>query len=215
MSGHRRDRAHPAEFFYDNLMMGVQLLHESWQAGVARFVGIGTVCAYPKITQVPFREDALWDGYPEETNARTGWPGRCCWFDRSPTASVRLQLHFSAARESVRPVGQFQSGIVARDAGADPQMLRSGRFRCTGDHRAGGRQSHARVPLQPRYHGSRGCVPGHAALRRATAEVRLTMVACCLEHLLPGGLRRDPRMFATIVLRRTAAAAPPGRPLLA
>src|SRR5690606_36982439 len=66
------NRAHPAEFYYDNLMMGAQLLHESWRAGVAKFVAIGTVCAYPKLTPVPFDEDALWDGYPEETNAPYG-----------------------------------------------------------------------------------------------------------------------------------------------
>jgi GDP-L-fucose synthase len=64
--------SHPAEYFYDNLMMGVQLLHESWKAGVEKFVGIGTVCAYPKFTPVPFREDDLWGGYPEETNAPYG-----------------------------------------------------------------------------------------------------------------------------------------------
>ena len=63
---------HPAEFFYDNLMMGVQLMHESWKKGVQKFVAIGTVCAYPKFTPVPFREDELWNGYPEETNAPYG-----------------------------------------------------------------------------------------------------------------------------------------------
>lgn len=66
------NRAHPAEFFYDNLMMGVQLLHESWRIGVEKFVAIGTVCAYPKYTPVPFSEEALWNGYPEETNAPYG-----------------------------------------------------------------------------------------------------------------------------------------------
>jgi GDP-L-fucose synthase len=66
------NRAHPAEFFYDNLMMGVQLIHESWKAGVEKFVAIGTVCAYPKFTPVPFREEDLWSGYPEETNAPYG-----------------------------------------------------------------------------------------------------------------------------------------------
>lgn len=63
---------HPAEFFYDNLMMGVQLIHESWKAGVSKFVTIGTVCAYPKFTPVPFKESDLWEGYPEETNAPYG-----------------------------------------------------------------------------------------------------------------------------------------------
>lgn len=66
------NRAHPADFFYDNLMMGVQLLHESWQSGVDKFIAIGTVCAYPKFTPVPFKEESLWDGYPEETNAPYG-----------------------------------------------------------------------------------------------------------------------------------------------
>ncbi len=62
----------PAEFFYDNLMMGTQLLHEAWKRGVEKFVAIGTVCAYPKFTPIPFREENLWDGYPEDTNAPYG-----------------------------------------------------------------------------------------------------------------------------------------------
>ncbi|MBN8620685.1 MAG: GDP-L-fucose synthase [Anaerolineae bacterium] len=66
------NRARPAEFFYDNLMMGTQLLHEAWKAGVQKFVTIGTVCAYPKFTPIPFHEESLWDGYPEETNAPYG-----------------------------------------------------------------------------------------------------------------------------------------------
>jgi len=63
---------HPAEYFYDNLMMGVPLMHRAWQAGVKKFVALGTVCAYPKFTPVPFKEDDLWNGYPEETNAPYG-----------------------------------------------------------------------------------------------------------------------------------------------
>jgi GDP-L-fucose synthase len=66
------NQARPAEFFYDNLLMGIQLLHESCRAGVSKFVSIGTVCAYPKVTPAPFHEDNLWDGYPEETNAPYG-----------------------------------------------------------------------------------------------------------------------------------------------
>jgi GDP-L-fucose synthase len=66
------NRERPAEFFYDNLMMGVHLLHEGWRHGLDKFVAIGTVCAYPKFTPVPFREDDLWNGYPEETNAPYG-----------------------------------------------------------------------------------------------------------------------------------------------
>jgi GDP-L-fucose synthase len=66
------NREHPADFFYDNLMMGVQLMHESWKAGIDKFVALGTVCAYPKYTPIPFKEDDLWIGYPEETNAPYG-----------------------------------------------------------------------------------------------------------------------------------------------
>ena len=66
------NREHPAEFFYDNLMMGVELMHQAYKNGVGKFVALGTVCAYPKFTQVPFKEDDLWNGYPEETNAPYG-----------------------------------------------------------------------------------------------------------------------------------------------
>lgn len=66
------NREHPAEFFYDNLMMGVQLIHEAWKRKIEKVVAIGTVCAYPKFTPVPFREEDIWNGYPEETNAPYG-----------------------------------------------------------------------------------------------------------------------------------------------
>ena len=66
------NRANPGLFFYENLMMGVQLMEEARLAGVSKFVAIGTVCAYPKFTPVPFREEELWNGYPEETNAPYG-----------------------------------------------------------------------------------------------------------------------------------------------
>lgn len=66
------NRERPAEFFYKNLMMGVPLMHEAWKAGVSKFVAIGTICAYPKFTPIPFKEEHLWDGYPEETNAPYG-----------------------------------------------------------------------------------------------------------------------------------------------
>ena len=66
------NRSRPAEFFYDNLMMGVQLMHHACQAGVGKFVSVGTVCSYPKFTPVPFKEEDLWQGYPEETNAPYG-----------------------------------------------------------------------------------------------------------------------------------------------
>jgi GDP-L-fucose synthase len=66
------NRRNPGRFLYDNLIMGVQLMEQARLMGVRRFVALGTVCAYPKFSRVPFREDELWDGYPEETNAPYG-----------------------------------------------------------------------------------------------------------------------------------------------
>ncbi|HWB01149.1 MAG TPA: GDP-L-fucose synthase [Pirellulales bacterium] len=66
------NRANPGQFFYDNAIMGIQLMEEARMAGVEKFVGLATVCSYPKFTPVPFREDDLWNGYPEETNAPYG-----------------------------------------------------------------------------------------------------------------------------------------------
>ncbi len=66
------NQANPATFFYDNLIMGVQVMDQARRFGVEKFVALGTVCAYPKFTPVPFTEENLWDGYPEETNAPYG-----------------------------------------------------------------------------------------------------------------------------------------------
>ncbi|MGA2323177.1 MAG: GDP-L-fucose synthase [Sedimentisphaerales bacterium] len=66
------NRQHPGKFFYENLMMGVQLIEQARLRNLEKFVAIGTVCSYPKFTPVPFKEDDLWNGYPEETNASYG-----------------------------------------------------------------------------------------------------------------------------------------------
>jgi len=66
------NRENPGRFFYDNLMMGAQLIEQARLAGIAKLVAVGTVCSYPKFAPVPFREDDLWNGYPEETNAPYG-----------------------------------------------------------------------------------------------------------------------------------------------
>lgn len=66
------NRENPGKFFYENLMMGVQLMEVGRQVGIEKFVAIGTICAYPKFTPVPFKEEDLWNGYPEETNAPYG-----------------------------------------------------------------------------------------------------------------------------------------------
>jgi GDP-L-fucose synthase len=66
------NRKNPGKYFYDNLMMGVMLIEESRRAGVDKIVSVGTICSYPKFTPVPFKEEDLWSGYPEETNAPYG-----------------------------------------------------------------------------------------------------------------------------------------------
>lgn len=66
------NRQHPGKFFYENLMMGVQLIEQARLRNIGKFVALGTICAYPKFTPVPFKEDDLWNGYPEETNAPYG-----------------------------------------------------------------------------------------------------------------------------------------------
>jgi len=66
------NRQHPGKFFYENLMMGVQLIEQARLRDIEKFVAIGTICAYPKFTPVPFKEEDLWNGYPEETNAPYG-----------------------------------------------------------------------------------------------------------------------------------------------
>jgi GDP-L-fucose synthase len=66
------NRENPGALFYDNIMMGVQLIHEGYLHRIDKFVALGTICAYPKFTPVPFKEDDLWNGYPEETNAPYG-----------------------------------------------------------------------------------------------------------------------------------------------
>jgi len=66
------NRENPATFFYDNLIMGIQLMEQARLTGIEKFVALGTICAYPKYTKVPFKEEDLWNGYPEETNAPYG-----------------------------------------------------------------------------------------------------------------------------------------------
>lgn len=66
------NRENPGKFFYDNLIMGVQMMEQARLFGVEKFVALGTICSYPKFTPIPFKEDSLWNGYPEETNAPYG-----------------------------------------------------------------------------------------------------------------------------------------------
>jgi GDP-L-fucose synthase len=99
------NRARPADFFYENALMGIQLLHESWEAGVEKFVATGTICAYPKHTLVPFKEADLWKGYPEETNAPYGIAKKLLSVQ---AAAYREQYGFNAV--VVYPVNLYGPG---------------------------------------------------------------------------------------------------------
>ncbi|MCX5804383.1 MAG: NAD-dependent epimerase/dehydratase family protein, partial [Proteobacteria bacterium] len=66
------NQENPASLFYENAIMGIQLMHEAYLRGIEKFVALGTICAYPKFTLIPFKEENLWNGYPEETNAPYG-----------------------------------------------------------------------------------------------------------------------------------------------
>ena len=117
------NREHPAEFFYDNLMMGVPLMHESWRAGVSKFVALGTVCAYPKFTPTPFKEDDLWNGYPEETNAPYGLAKKMLLV-QSQTYREQYGWNsiFLLPVNLYGPRDNFDPEQLARDPRADPQV---------------------------------------------------------------------------------------------
>src|SRR5437899_1365183 len=126
------NRERPGEFFYDNLIMGAQLMEIARQRQIEKFVAIGTVCAYPKHTPVPFREDELWNGYPEETNAPYGLAKKMLLVQGQ---AYRQQYGFDAIH--LIPVNLYGPGdnfdplsshvipalikkcVDARDAGAD------------------------------------------------------------------------------------------------
>jgi hypothetical protein len=100
---------------YDNLVMGTMLMEHARRARVEKFVGIGTICSYPKYAKVPFSEDALWDGYPEETNAPYGLAKKMLLVQgQGLPAAVRVQRDPSSARQPVRPLRQLRSRVVAR-----------------------------------------------------------------------------------------------------
>ena len=92
------NREQPGRFFYENALMGIELLEACRVAGVPKVVVADTVCAYPKHTPVPFQEADLWDGYPEETNAPTARPRSCCWSRPRPTATSTAGTRWTCCR---------------------------------------------------------------------------------------------------------------------
>jgi GDP-L-fucose synthase len=126
------NQANPAAFFYANAMMGIQVIHEAWRAGVGKCVVMGTICAYPKVVPVPFREDDLWAGYPEETNAPYGVAKRMLLVQAQayrrqygfnaifvmPTNLYGPRDHFEPERSHVIPALMAKC-LDARDRGED------------------------------------------------------------------------------------------------
>ena len=112
------NRARPGDFFYDNLLMGVQLIEAARQAGVEKFVTVGTVCAYPKHTPVPFNEDNLWNGYPEETNAPYGIAKKALLVQQQAYRQQygwERQRADSASRSEVEPgIAWMESRVASR-----------------------------------------------------------------------------------------------------
>ena len=126
------NRLYPGRFFFDNAIMGIQLMEEARLAGVAKWVGVGTICSYPKHTPVPFREEDLWNGYPEETNAPYGLAKKMLLVQAQ---AYRQQYGFNAV--TLLPVNLYGPGdnfdpesshvipalirktVEARDAGRD------------------------------------------------------------------------------------------------
>ena len=117
------NREQPRPFFYENAIMGIQLIEACRRHAVEKTVVLGTICAYPKFTPVPFREEDLWNGYPEETNAPYGIAKKALLVQcQAYRRAVRDERHLPAAGEPLRPARQLRPEILARDPGADPQM---------------------------------------------------------------------------------------------
>src|SRR5437870_3436211 len=130
------NRANPGRFFYDNAIMGIQLMEYARRVGVEKFIAVGTVCAYPKFTPVPFKEEDLWNGYPEETNAPYGLAKKMLLVQAQ---AYRAQYGFNAI--FLLPVNLYGPGdnfdlesshvipalirkcVEAREAGSDEVVL--------------------------------------------------------------------------------------------
>ena len=129
------NRANPGRYWYANLMMGAHVLEQARLHGTRKLVIAGTICAYPKHTPVPFREDELWNGYPEETNAPYGVAKKAVLVGaQAYREQYGLERDLPAAGEPLRPARQLRPRDVARDPGADPQDDRgaTGRESCSG-----------------------------------------------------------------------------------
>ena len=145
------NRLNPGKFFYDNAMMGIQLIEEGRRVGLQKLVATGTICAYPKFAPVPFKEDDLWNGYPEETNAPYGLAKKMLLVQ---SQAYRQQYGFNSVVlfpvNLYGPRDNFDLDHLARDPGDDPQDRRRARARRRRGRAVGRRHADARVPLRRR-----------------------------------------------------------------
>ena len=145
------NRENPGRFFYENAIMGIELMEQARLAGVAKFVQIGTVCSYPKFTPVPFHEDDLWNGYPEETNAPYGLAKKMLLVQGQ---AYRAQYGFDVdpphPGQPVRPGRQLRPGLLARHPGAHQEVRRRARQRRRPHRGLGDGRGVARVPVRRR-----------------------------------------------------------------
>ena len=145
--------------------MGIQLMEEARRAGVAKFVGVGTICSYPKLTPVPFREDDLWNGYPEETNAPYGLAKKMLLVQAQ---AYRQQYGFNAI--TLLPVNLYgpRDNFDPESSHVIPALIRKAieaRNAQRDSHRGlGYRRRIARIPVRPR------CGAGHRPGRRAVRQ---------------------------------------------
>ena len=165
------NQASPGSFFYDNVMMGALVMEHARRHGVEKFVSVGTVCCYPKHTPVPFRESALWDGYPEETNAPYGIAkkmllvqGQAYREQYGLNAVFLLPVNLYGPGDNFDPATShvipalIRKCVEARDAGEGEVVV------------WGTRQGHAGVPLRRGRRG--GDRARHRAIRRRRAGER-------------------------------------------
>ena len=160
------NRDNPGRFLFENAMMGLQLFEECRLAKVPKLVALGTICAYPKFAPVPFQEDDLWNGYPEETNAPYGIAKKMLLVQ---SQAYREQYGMNSIvlfpGEPVRAARQLRPAYVPRHPGDDPQVRQRARPRRQRGGAVGRRLAHARVPVRRGRRRGRSCSPPSATTR--------------------------------------------------
>ena len=161
------NRQNPGRYFYANMAMGLNVIDQARLAGVEKLVQVGTVCSYPKHTPVPFKEEDLWNGYPEETNAPYGIAKKALLVMLAGLPGpIRVQRHLPAAREPVWAGRQLRPRNQPRDPRPDPQVRRRPRPRPERGRGVGHRHRLPGVPLRRR------CRPGHRLGHRTLRRTR-------------------------------------------